>query len=435
MANSSPERRAISTPARASISESRRTKRGAAVLLAAALAAAAPPSFGLPESQPDRVDRTLRAVASVLTDMDGPVGRVYFPVVIANPNSGITTGILPVWLVTDDRHEIRHIVAPMLSYNRVFGPAFSGTYYYYPTARSTFRAVLEQAAKSNHRASVRYESVGFMDGRCVLKLEGNYEADGTPRFYGVGPGSSKGAEASYRLLERTAKAEVGVKYWGQWQAAVGWRFRRTEVQPGVIPVARAIPAELQAVSTYSLPRVAFTRDTRDYPTTPGEGSFTEFFAEISDASLGGSADYRRVGGQWRLYVPETEAWTAAFHAQMESSFGGVPFTALANLGGPRSLRAFPEGRFQDRGAAFVNFEERWALHRLEVVNAVTEFQVAPFIEAGTVHRDASRTEAKRLQTVAGVGLRAVVKPTVVGKIDVGVGREGPAVFVGIDYPF
>lgn len=113
----------------------------------------------------------------------------------------------------------------------------------------------------------------------------------------------------------------------------------------------------------------------------------------------------------------------------------MPFTALATLGGPRTLRAFTEGRFQDRGAVFANFEERWALHRLEVVNAVTEFQVAPFIEAGTVFRDAGRIESKRLQTVAGLGLRAVVKPTVVGKIDVGVGREGPAVFVGIDYPF
>lgn len=367
--------------------------------------------------------------------MDGPVGRVYFPVVIANPNSGITTGILPVWLITDDRHEIRHIVAPMLTYNRIFGPAFSGTYYYYPTARSTFRAVLEQSEKSNHRAALRYESVEFLDGRCVLKLDGNYEADGTPRFYGVGPASSKGDEADYRLLERAAKAEVGIKYWGAWQAAVGWRFRRTEVQPGIIPAAHEIPLALRAVTTYSLPRVAFSRDTRDYPTTPGRGSFTEIFGEVSDASLGGSSDYRRVGGQWRLYVPETEAWTAAFHAQMESSSGDVPFTALANLGGPRSLRAFAEGRFQDRGAAFANFEERWALHRLEVVNAVTEFQIAPFVETGTVYRDAGQMEVRRLQSVAGVGFRAVVKPTVVGKVDIGVGREGPAVFVGIDYPF
>jgi hypothetical protein len=29
----------------------------------------------------------------------------------------------------------------------------------------------------------------------------------------------------------------------------------------------------------------------------------------------------------------------------------------------------------------------------------------------------------------------VVRPNIVGRIDVGVGREGPAVFVGLGYPF
>lgn len=413
----------------------KRLRRCGAVLLAAALALPSSPCFGLPEPPPDRVDRALRAVAGVLTDMDGPVGRVYFPVLIANPNSGVTVGILPVWLLTDVRHEIRHIVAPMFTYNRIFGPAFSGTYYYYPGSRSAFRAILERSEKSNHRAAARFESLEFLDGRCILKLEGNYEADGAPRFFGVGPASAKADESSYRLLERMAKAEVGVKYWGAWQAAVGWRYRRTEVQPGIIPAPREIPVDLRKAQTYSLPRVALTRDTRDFPATPARGSFTELFGELADPALGGSADYRRVGGQWRLYVPQSKNWTAALHAQMESSFGAVPFTALASLGGPRSLRAFTEGRFQDRGAVFVNFEERWALHRLDVVNALTEFQVAPFIEAGTVFRDAHRIPVRRVQTVAGVGFRAVVKPTVVGKVDVGVGREGPAVYVGIDYPF
>jgi hypothetical protein len=29
----------------------------------------------------------------------------------------------------------------------------------------------------------------------------------------------------------------------------------------------------------------------------------------------------------------------------------------------------------------------------------------------------------------------VVKPTVVGRVEAGVSREGPAVYMGIDYPF
>jgi hypothetical protein len=35
----------------------------------------------------------------------------------------------------------------------------------------------------------------------------------------------------------------------------------------------------------------------------------------------------------------------------------------------------------------------------------------------------------------GVGFRAVIRPNIVGRVDVGVGHEGPAVFVGLGYPF
>jgi hypothetical protein len=406
----------------------------AVVLLAAALAAA-PASAAAPRAEAGRLDRALRTAARVLTDMDGPVGRVYFPVITANPNAGVTLGVMPIWLLSDARRGIRHIAAPMFTYNPTFGAAFSGSYYYYPSARSSLRAILEKAERTNQRAALRYESLEFLDGRCVLKLDANTEADGTPRFFGIGPASPKAAETSYRLEERHASAEVGVKYWGSWQAAVGWKYRRTEVRPGIFKTASEIPQDLRTSATYSTPRLALSRDTRDLPATPGRGSLTELFAELSARVLGGSSDHRRYGGQWRAYLPQAEALSAALHAQMEWAAGEVPFTALAALGGPRSLRAFPEGRFQDRGAVFVNFEERWALHRLEVVNALTEFQVAPFIEAGTVFHDADRIPVRRVQTVAGVGFRAVVKPTVVGKVDVGVGREGPAVYVGIDYPF
>lgn len=395
------------------------------------------PAVGKPahsETSP-LIDRSLRSIAGVLTDMNGPVGRVHFPVVTANPNAGVTMGILPVWLLSDGRRGIRHIAAPMFTYNRTFGAAFSGTYYYYPSERSKLRAILEKAARTNHRAAIRYESLEFLDERCLLKLDANLEADATPRFFGIGPSSAKDDESSYRLNERLASAEVGVKYWGSWQTSVGWRYRETEVLPGIFKTPTEIPEDLRARATYSVARLALSRDTRDLPATPGRGSLTELFAEISERSLGSSSDHQRYGGQWRFYAPQTEKLTAAFHAQMEWASGTVPFTALAALGGPRSLRAFPEGRFQDRGAVFVNLEERWALHRLDVVNALTEFQVAPFVEAGTVFRDADRIPIRRLQTVAGVGFRAVVKPTVVGKVDVGVGREGPAVYVGIDYPF
>jgi hypothetical protein len=35
----------------------------------------------------------------------------------------------------------------------------------------------------------------------------------------------------------------------------------------------------------------------------------------------------------------------------------------------------------------------------------------------------------------GVGLRAIVRPNVVGRLDYGYSREGGAIFAGLDFPY
>ena len=40
-----------------------------------------------------------------------------------------------------------------------------------------------------------------------------------------------------------------------------------------------------------------------------------------------------------------------------------------------------------------------------------------------------------LHFVYGLGFRGVVRPQIVGFVDVGRGSEGSAIFTGIDYPF
>ncbi len=404
-----------------------------ALLLASFLSAAAPAAAA---PAPDAADRVLRDAAAAFTSESKVFGEVHFPVIASNPNAGMTYGVLPVWLVHNDRHEIVQIFAPMFAYNHTYGAAFSGSYFYSPTGDRKLRVLLEKSQRSNQRASVRYEDHALFDGRATLLVDTNIEADGGQRFYGVGPDSRVSQEASERLLEDLARAEIGVRFWGPFIAAAGWQFRRTQVQAG--PFASSIPLDeaLKTKTTYSLPRFTLSRDTRDHPFTPSGGSLAELFAELSDRKLGGDADYEHYGGQVRRYIPTSEHTVAALHAQTEWSGGGaVPFTALSALGGSRSLRAYAEGRFQDRGSAFANFEERWTVHSIDLVHSLTEFQVAPFVETGTVFPTADRARLRRLATVGGVAFRAVVKPAVVGKVEVGLGREGPAVFVGIDYPF
>jgi hypothetical protein len=403
-------------------------------ILARAQADMPPPAP--PMAAENWADHFIAGAAHLFTHMEGPVGLVYFPVLAVNPNSGLTYGVLPVALLTNSRHEVEHIIAPMVAYNQYFGPAFLGTYYWYPSPDAQFRAVLNKAQKVNERAALRYEDRAFLDDRFLIRLDTNLEEDGTPRFFGVGPASPQGQESSYRLKEGLAQADFGMKFRHGLELSAGWRFRRTETLAGTVPAPAAFdPAQLQT-SVYSMPRLTLSRDTRDLGSTPSRGSFTELFSEFSRQALGSDASFQRYGGQWRIYLPQSPTRSTVVHLQADYSDGrAIPFTALSSLGGPRSLRGFPEGRFEDRGSVFGNIEERFTVHQLSIVNAITEFQVAPFVDLGTVFPSPERLQAKYIEPVGGVAFRAVVKPTVVGRVEAGAGREGPCVYMGIDYPF
>jgi hypothetical protein len=382
------------------------------------------------------VDWLLKQAARAFTSDNKAFGQVHLPVIASNPNSGVTYGVLPVWLAHNDRHEITRIFAPMLTYNQTYGVALSGSFYDYPSADMKLKAILESSERSNRRASVLYDDRSLFGGRATMLIDTNLEADGGVQFYGVGPASTRSSEASERLVEGYARAEIGARFWDFLTAAGGWTFRRTQVMRGPFHTPSSLPQSLLTTTTYSMPRFRLSRDSRDLPFTPSRGSDLEAFAEYSRTALGASADYDRYGGQGSVYLPTAANLVTALHAQASWSSGGdVPFTALSSLGGAHSLRGYAEGRFQDRGAAFANVEERWRVHSVDMIHALTEFQVAPFVEAGTVFPSWGRAQARYVEFVAGVATRAVIKPSIVGKVEVGAGREGTEAFVGIDYPF
>jgi len=46
-----------------------------------------------------------------------------------------------------------------------------------------------------------------------------------------------------------------------------------------------------------------------------------------------------------------------------------------------------------------------------------------------------RSSDRQFEFNPGLGVRAVVRPNIIGRVDVGFGHDGPAVFVGLGYPF
>src|ERR1700732_2044228 len=55
------------------------------------------------------------------------------PEIDVNPYSGTTLGVIPTWLVTDEAHQIRRIIAPDVIYNPHFGYGARGRIFDYPS--------------------------------------------------------------------------------------------------------------------------------------------------------------------------------------------------------------------------------------------------------------------------------------------------------------
>ena len=89
----------------------------------------------------------------------------------------------------------------------------------------------------------------------------------------------------------------------------------------------------------------------------------------------------------------------------------------------------------DSNRFFSTVELRTLAVRRQLFDVMTELEVAPFIDAGQVFNSARTIPLDDLHFVGGVGFRGLVRPQVVGFVDIGYGSDGPAVFTGLDYPF
>ena len=112
-----------------------------------------------------------------------------------------------------------------------------------------------------------------------------------------------------------------------------------------------------------------------------------------------------------------------------------PFWELTKLGGRRTLRGYGSQRFVDFNRSLGSAELRTRVYDRHIFGVRAELEVAPFFEAGQVFDHVSESPVSDLHLVGGIGFRGVVRPQIVGFVDVGYGAEGSAIFTGIDYPF
>ncbi|NTW88396.1 MAG: BamA/TamA family outer membrane protein, partial [Desulfobulbaceae bacterium] len=137
------------------------------------------------------------------------------------------------------------------------------------------------------------------------------------------------------------------------------------------------------------------------------------------------------------YIPVSNArYISVFRLMYNQTLGNnVPFLEQSILGGETTLRGYGRNRFIDNSFMLCNLEERIRLFRWEVFGVTADWEVAPFIDLGAVMESLDKANGSNFEFNPGIGFRAIVRPNIVGRVDLGVGKDGPAVFVGLGYPF
>ena len=338
---------------------------------------------------------------------------------------------------------MRSIIAPSLTYNDLRGITATFRYYDYPSPPERFDFVAGYSERIERTLDIHYRNLGLFAGRFHADIELLHDRDSSIRFFGLGPESKKENETNMTLEVTGLYAVFGVNVTPTARLSLGETVQRFEVRPGGVPnlpFTRDRFPDLPGVdgATVHAQRIAFTYDDRDSQTAPNRGLLVSLFAEASTTLLGSGSDYIKSGVEAVYLRPVIERrLTVVARGLVEALTGDddTPFQVRPMLGGVNTLRGFSKNRFFGDARLLANLEARTKLFTLRLFGVTTEFEAAPFVDVGKVFNNLDQLTHGGFEVTPGIGFRGLAPPSVVGHVEIGVSREGPAIFVGLDYPF
>lgn len=372
------------------------------------------------------------------------VVTIPLPVIASSPNEGITTGALTAFLLHNQKDEVTTLLAPQVNYNENFG--VTGTVYgaFYPSPLRSIEVNLAKSSHVNEDYEIKLRDQDLMDQKLELNAFIFAFRDGSARFFGFQSRSSTQNETNYADQEIGFTASVGYPVLPDTQLVFGERYKDVRISRGAVkklPFLRDVSrfAEIPGADGFTahaqmLSLVYSTVDNQVIPTT---GIRAKASVEASLGALGSSADYRHYEAELKGYYPLMDARfiTVGRIGYNQTLGGDVPFLERSILGGESTLRGYGRNRFIDNSYLLCNLEERIRLFRWEVFGVRADWELAPFIDLGSVMKTLDEADTKSFEFNPGIGFRAVVSPNIIGRVDVGFGKDGPAVFVGLGYPF
>jgi outer membrane protein assembly factor BamA len=159
-------------------------------------------------------------------------------------------------------------------------------------------------------------------------------------------------------------------------------------------------------------------DTFDRPTKPSAGAQLDLAASYTHG-LGDPSSYARAAAQLSVVV---NLWQRSHvlvvrgrsELVLPTSSAEVPFTELATLGGPDSLRGFRLGRFRDYSTLLVSAEYRWPIWMWADAMLFVDY-------GGAAGRLYSGLDGGKLYPAVGGGIRVRTSEHVMARAQLGYG--------------
>ena len=378
------------------------------------------------------------------SDKEVKLVTIPLPVIASSPNEGITVGALAAFLLHDKDDNINTLVAPQVNYNKNFG--VSSTLYaaFYPSPDRFWEANISKSTIINEDYEFKLRDKTFLDKKLEMNLFAFAFSDGSARFFGFDARTPRQRETNYTDTEIGFNLSAGYDLGSNIQLILGERYRDVEIEPGAVTSIPYIKSRFGANHVPGIngfvahaQRISLVYSTLDSVTMPTSGGFAKLTVENSSKVLNSSADYRHYEAEVKGFIPLDNArYISVFRLVYNQTLGeSVPFLERCILGGENTLRGYGRNRFIDSSYFLLNLEERIRLFRWEIFNVKADWELAPFIDLGAVMERLDRSSSRRFEFNPGIGLRAVVRPNIIGRVDVGIGHDGPSVFVGLGYPF
>jgi hypothetical protein len=374
------------------------------------------------------------------------------PLIAADPDSGVTLGVLPVWLKTNDQHQITRIIAPDLLHNPYFGVGAHFRVFEYPSTDEQWSVVTGVKERVERDFDYEFQKGRLRETNWSYNSSLIYDRSGVGRFYGFGDSSLAGNVTNYTASQLLGQVQVGFNLNHTWQLQYTLRARRMEITEGTLVHVPTIQSRYPSVhglgvTNELLNQIALVYDTRDDSTIPSRGSQWVAFMGVNghDATISASI-YSVAGLDARTFIPLPilPDTILAAHVALRYLPSGhkIPFFDLSSIGGGESdiggeqlLRGFGQGRFVDRNSFDTTIELRHHAFSFDAAASHVDIEVAPFLDMGEVASHTGADPLSGLHKVVGIGVRGIARPSVVGYVDMGYGTEGLAIFTGINYPF